>query len=184
MLRITGSIDGVYEREFIAYTVSKYPLKYKIEAYLKALLLCEAGKIDSACFIDKEGNISLIPADSKSAKSMLEELLLYFIEGSKSPLLLTIKAVEKAKELEEKARKESENAAKGKPDSRKSKEEMEEKDLFIEVFKNESFPEENSKMPANLYLRALFYENYFDEFGGKEIEVIRELSDKLNLFEF
>jgi len=183
-VRITGSIDGIYEREFIAYSVSNWPLKYKIEAYIKALLLFEAGMIDSARFIDKEGTITRIPADSQSAKSILEELLKYFFEGSKSPLLFTIKAAEKSKDLVDKAKKEAEKASKAKAECKKIKQEREEKDVILEVFEKESFPEENNKMPANLYLRALFSENYFDEFGDREIELIRELTDKLKLFAF
>jgi len=66
-IRITGPIDSIYGKEFIGYSVSDYPLKYRSDAYIKTLFLLVEGKIESARFIDKNGFVSKVPGDQKTA---------------------------------------------------------------------------------------------------------------------
>jgi exodeoxyribonuclease V gamma subunit len=168
-IRVTGTIDGIFDKEFVAYSVSKHPLKYKIEAYIKALLLFEAGEIDSAKFVDREGVITGIPAGPGTAKADLEELIRYYKAGSVSPVLFTISAAEKALALY-------------KNDS--GDEDGGKKQKILEIFEKEASPEDNSRMPENPYLQVLFRENRFDDFGEKEIETIIDFAGKLKLLTF
>jgi exodeoxyribonuclease V gamma subunit len=171
-IKISGTIDGIYDDELIMISLSKYPLKYKIEAYVISLLLFAEGKIKSAKFLDIEGNLSSIPADAGSAKSALKALLEYYMEGTKTPLLFTIRAAEKAAETE---------AEKASSAYKKVKTESEQ---ILESFMDEIFPNERTNYPANRYLQILFRENKFENFGEKEVETIKDLSSKLKLNQF
>ncbi|HAX93304.1 MAG TPA: hypothetical protein DCY25_05030 [Bacteroidales bacterium] len=182
-IKISGIIEGVYGKEFIGYSVSDYPLKYKIDAYIKTLFLLAEGKIESARFIDKNGFVSAIPGDQKTAVSCLTELLAYFVEGKKAPLFFTIRTAEKEKEIAEKEAKAARKAAeKGKPHDPMTTEEK--IDKILESFNNEAFPDEDSRMYPNPCLQVLFTHKAFDKFGMNEIDVIRDFSSKLKLFAF
>ncbi|HNY15496.1 MAG TPA: exodeoxyribonuclease V subunit gamma, partial [Bacteroidales bacterium] len=181
-IKISGIIEGVYGNEFIGYSVSDYPLKYKIDAYIKTLFLLAEGKIESARFIDKNGFVSKIPGDQKTAVSCLNELLEYFVEGKKAPLLFTIRTAEKEKEIAEKEAKAVKKAAKGKEYKPMTPEER--IDKILDAFNEEAFPEEDSGMYPNPCLQVLFSHNAFEKFGMKEIDIIRDFSSKLKLFAF
>jgi len=182
-IRITGPIDSIYGKEFIGYSVSDYPLKYKIDAYIKTLFLLVEGKIESARFIDKNGFVSKVPGDQKTAISCIQKLLKYYVAGNSSPLLFTIRTAEKEKEIEDKEAKAVRKAAKnGKGFNPMPPEER--IDKILEAFNEEAFPDEDSGMYANPYLQTLFAQKVFDKFGMKEIDIIRDFSAKLNLFVF
>jgi len=182
-IKISGIIEGVYGNEFIGYSVSDYPLKYKIDAYIKTLFLLAEGRIESARFIDKNGFVSNIPGDQTTAISCLNELLKYFNKGTKAPLFFTIRTAEKEKEIAEKEGKNAgKEAAKGKEYEPKTPEEW--IDKILDAFKEEASPDEESGMYPNPYIQVLFSHKAFDEFGMNEIEIIRDFSSKLKLFAF
>lgn len=159
-IRISGTIDSVYGKDFIAYSVSRYPLKHKIDAYIKALLLFTEGKIESAKFLDKDGVVSVIPADAGSAQTCLKALLEYFKEGNKAPLLFTIKAGEES--LKEKA------------DAKK----------ILKAFKDEAYPYEQSNIPANAYLQILFREKRIEHIEDEDVQKISDIANKLKFNQF
>jgi exodeoxyribonuclease V gamma subunit len=182
-IRITGAIESIYGKEFIGYSVSDYPLKYKIESYIKTLFLYAEGRIESARFIDKNGFVSKIPGDQKTAVSCITELLEYYLKGKDAPLLFTIRVAEKEKEIADKEAKAARKATeKGKKTEPTPIEDRIEK--ILEVFDEEAFPDEESGMYHNPYLQTLFSQKAFDQFGVNEIEMIRDFSAKLNLFAF
>jgi exodeoxyribonuclease V gamma subunit len=160
-IRITGTIESVYDNDFIAYCLSSHPLKYKIEAYIKSLLLSEAGKINSAKFLDRTGVVSNVPLPNNSSICELENLLKYFREGNNAPLLFSIKASE---------------AFASTPTKNQTK-----LDQMINAFNKEAYPVEKNPYPANLYLQILIREKYFENFGDEDIQKIGDLAEKLNL---
>jgi len=182
-IRITGAIESIYGKEFIGYSVSDYPLKYKIDSYIKTLFLLAEGKIESASFIDKNGFVSNIPGDQKTAISCIKELLKYYAAGKESPLLFTIRTAEKEKEIADKEAKAARKAA-GKGKGYEPMPPEDRIDKILEAFNEEAFPDEDSGMYPNPYLQTLFSQKVFDDFGMEEIDMIRDFSAKLNLFAF
>jgi len=175
--RITGTIDSVFDKDFLAYSVSKYPLKYKIEALIKSLLLIDSEdiQIDSTRFLNLYGNISDIPIDRNSADSILRKLLKYYSEGNSSPLLFTINAFDKLTKLEEEF-------------VRKAKKGEEPKtvqpDHLLEILQEEAYPGEERDIRPNLYLRILFREEKFNEFGEDDLKKFKEIGNTLKLNDF
>ncbi len=92
-IRITGSINGVYEKRYIAYSLSKSPEKDRVRAYLKTLFLCAMDKISDAQLLGKDGDSMALPVFlPDEAKIKINELLAYLVKGRQSPLKFTLKA--------------------------------------------------------------------------------------------
>ncbi|NJK95639.1 MAG: hypothetical protein HC905_12685 [Bacteroidales bacterium] len=166
-VRITGDVDSLFEREYIACSVSKNPLKNKIEAYITSLLLLAAGKIDTARFIDINGNVSLIPSNQTTAKQELADLTAILLQGTVSPILFTVKSAEELHKCKPPV-----NA--DEPTIRK----------ILSAIEREAYPPERSEMPANPYLLRLIEEGALDNSGAQEFEIIRTITAKLKLFDF
>jgi len=153
-LRITGAINGVYDRQYIACSFSKSPEKNIVKAYLKTLLLCAQGKIDSAILIGADGqckNFTCLSPDEGKAK--IGELLCYFRKGIQSPLKFTIKATQ------------SELSILG----------------IQKSFQDETNGNFYSKLPSNMYMLNLSQEGYFEEFNEDDLEEFKTLAELLTL---
>jgi exodeoxyribonuclease V gamma subunit len=159
-MRIKGTIDSVYDECFIVYSFSKSPLRHKIAAFIKSLLLFANGKITSAKFLGKDGTISEIPANRESAQSVLKKLLDWYKKGNRKPLLFTLKAAEAS--LKE------ESAI----------------DDIRKAFHDEAYPGEYGIYPANPYLQILMEENRFENIGQTEFEEIFDIANELRINQF
>lgn len=98
-IRISGTIDGIYDRQYIAYAFSNR-LKYKARANLNALILFAESRIVSADFIYlKKGSDSKKPpvlisetlpiTNPDDAIKSITELLNYFKKGNLVPLIFS-----------------------------------------------------------------------------------------------
>ena len=190
-IRIKGIIDSIYGRDFVAFSVSKHLLKHKVEAYIKGLLLITEDEIDAANFLDSDGIVSAVPLNKESARADLKSLIEFYRAGNITPLLFTLKAAEKTIDLAARAAKEVEkNAAKadtkkpGKRTDGAEKKVKSESEEILKVFKADAFPYEGCDYPANPYLQVLMHENRFENFGDQEIQIIRDIADKLKIKQF
>ncbi|MEI7661368.1 MAG: exodeoxyribonuclease V subunit gamma [Bacteroidota bacterium] len=190
-IRIKGIIDSVYDRDFLAFSVSRHLLKHKVEAYIKGLLLAVEDGIDAATFLNIEGIVSAVPVNKESARADLETLIEFYRAGNITPLLFTLKAGEKATDIAVKAANEADkiaaNADVKKPGNRTDGAEKEVKpecEEILKAFKADAFPYEGSDYPANPYLQILIRENRFENFGDQEIQLIRDIADKLKINQF
>lgn len=153
-LRITGAINGVYDRQYIACSFSKSHEKNIVKAYLKTLLLCAQGEIDSAMLIGVDGQCKDFTCLSPTeAKAKIGELLFYFRKGIQSPLKFTIKATQSELSI---------------PGIQKS-------------FQDETNGNFFSKLPSNKYMLNLSQEGYFEEFNADDLEQFKALAELLTL---
>jgi exodeoxyribonuclease V gamma subunit len=155
-IQFTGTIDGVFNRQYIACSFSKSSEKNMVRAYLKTLLLCANDEIASAFLINADGestNLSVFSSDE--AKSKIKTLLVYFRKGMTSPLKFTLKAT-----------KPPQNAV-----------------LSITSVVN-SFKEDadgNYVFDPNKYMQNLVLEGYFDDFNETDFAELKTLAELLNL---
>jgi exonuclease V gamma subunit len=157
-VRITGTINNVYDRQYVAYTVSKNALKYKVGAYLKILILCAENKIESALFIDLNGNVTNLPClTDKEAIDKLNNLMYYLKTGRLEPLKFTLEAAEVAS------------------NPKKTVEDVLKK--MIDQANGNTF----SNLPPDPYLQRLYEEGSFDSFDDKNFEVIKVIASLLNI---
>jgi len=155
-MRITGSINGVYDRQFIACSFSKYPEKNIVRSYLKALLLSANDEIDSAMLIGSDGKCkSFTIFSTEEAKSKVKELLVYFRKGIQSPLKFTIKAIPAELSIIS----------------------------ILKSFQSESDGNLNTKppIPSNKYMLNLSQEGYFEDFNEDDFEEFKTLAELLTL---
>jgi exodeoxyribonuclease V gamma subunit len=156
--RLTGLIDGVYDREYIGLGLSKSPEKNKVRVFLRALLLFACGEIDAARMIDLDGADTHLPVFSRElALERISELLSFYRKGMQSPLKFTL------------------NAAKLSRTNNFS---------LVGVLKkimDESKDINYSKIPPNPYIQILLQENYFDGLTDNDLEDIRNLATLLNI---
>lgn len=162
-IHITGTIEGVYGSELIAFTFSEN-LKYRVRAYLNTLLLCATDKIKSALFLDKNGGISNLPVLSPiEALLKLKELMGFFRKGTLVPLKFTLDG--------------SNIVLK--------------KENTDNIFKKEAEGDIYRNLPSNPYLAILLEEGYLKEFDVErfdesiyedpQYDEIKEIAGLLNL---
>ena len=162
-VRLTGTIEGVYGYEFVAFAFSDN-LKYRVRAYLNTLLLCAADKIKSGVFLDKNGGVSNLPVFSPAdALLKLTELLSFFRKGNLMPLKFTLDASD---QVQQKAK-------------------------TANIFKKEAEGVAYSSKPPNQYVAILLEEGCLKEFDVERFDVsiydnphydeIKEIAELLNL---
>lgn len=157
-VRITGTINNVFDRKYVTYTVSKNTLKYKVGAYLKMLFLCAENKIDSAVFINLQGEVTNLPClTSDEAIVKLKDLVVYLKLGRLNPLKFILEAGEEAV----------------KPDKTV--------DPVLGKFRNQAYGNTYSSLPPNPYLQRLLEEDYFKDFDEVNLEEIKAIASLLNL---
>lgn len=157
-VRIYGTIDRIFGRSYIDYSVSKHSLKYKVAAYLQALLLYIDENIDDATFIDLEGNVTQLPYHTASeAVEKIEQLIDYVKNGYLTPLKFTLDSASIAK------------------DEKKTYEHV--KDKIIKDAYGNSY----NSISADPYLSILFKEGYYDHFDEEDRSKIAELAQLLNI---
>lgn len=157
-VRITGTINNVFDRKFVAYTVSKNTLKHKAVNNLKALLLCAENKIDSAIFINLNGAVTdLTCLSSAEAKHKLKELMAYIKMGRLTPLKFCLEAAEVALK------------------SKKTSSDV------LAKFKEIANGNPYNNTPPDPYLLQLFEEDYFNNFDEKNLDVIIAIANLLDI---
>ena len=145
--RLTGTIGSIYGREYIAYAFSDRP-KYKVRAYLNALLLYAQNRIVSAHFIFlKKSNDSSKPPtlvhepftviESETAIEKIAGLMEYFRRGLIEPLKFTPDAARKVIK-----------AAK-----------------VENIFKQEAEGDENASLPPDHCISNLYEKGYLEVFN-------------------
>jgi exodeoxyribonuclease V gamma subunit len=155
---ITGTINNVFNRKYVAYTVSKNALKYKAIAYLKMLLLCAENKIESAVFIDLKGSVTNLPClSSEEALVKINDLIAYLKIGHSKPLKFTLEAAEVALNPKKTVN-----------------------DVF-EKFKIQADGNTFSSLPPDPYLQQLFQEGYFKDLDELDLEEIKTIANLLNI---
>ncbi len=154
---IKGIINSVYGDEFIAYSFSDNK-KHLLRARLKTLLLSAAGKISSASFLDRYGQVSTMEVpDPLTALSLLETLMDYVVCGSDTPLKFTLKVAEEAVK------------AAATPEK------------VFTAFRKEAEGNSYSGEEPDPYVRILYDEGYFNGINEDDIGRIRNLAALLNL---
>ena len=157
-VRITGTINNVFDRKYVAYTVSKNGLRYKVVNYLKMLFLCAENEIDSAVFINLKGEVSDLPClTSDEAIVKLKELIAYLKMGRLNPLKFTLEA---------------------------GKEALNPKKTVYDVFDRiliQANGNSYNNLPPDPYLLRLFEEEYFNDFDEVNLEEIKAIVSLLNL---
>ena len=157
-VRITGTVNNVYDRQYVAYTVSKNALKYKVVAYLKILILCAENKIESAVFIDLHGSVTNLPCLTDiEAINKLNDLMSYLKTGRLEPLKFTLEAAEVAS------------------NPKKNDEDV------LQKMKDQADGNTFTNLPPDPYLQRLYEEGYFDSFEDKNIDEIKVLASLLNI---
>ena len=171
-IRITGTIDSVFDGNYIYVSTSKpveiekFPKKHKIRAYLKSLLLCASGHIKKASLIalvGKSKKIELFEEDFPVLKQVdaykkLAELTKYILIGKNQPLIFSLKALDPEKD---------QNTI-----SIKS---------VIRALKQEAKGDEYSDTPPNKYVLSLFETGYFENICEEDLAQINEIEELLNL---
>ena len=157
-VRITGTVNNVYDSQYVAYTVSKNALKYKVGAYLKMLLLCAENKIESALFIDLHGIVTNMPClTNVEAIDKLNDLMSYLKNGRLQPLKFTLEAAEVAS------------------NPKKNDEDV------LQKMRNQADGNTFSNLPPDPYLQRLFEGGYFESFDDENIDEIIVLASLLNI---
>jgi exodeoxyribonuclease V gamma subunit len=177
-IRISGTIDSVFGREYIPYAFSDRP-KYMVRAWLNALILYSENKIDTVQYLylekSKDKNIpdvlhtvTIKLTDPQAEKEKLRKLIGYFKKGLSAPLKFTPDAADKVLNEEP-----VEN-------------------IFLEEAEGNRF----ASLPPNLYLSHLYDNKYFEDFDIKDFiaddfkpevyreprfDQIREIAGLLNL---
>jgi exodeoxyribonuclease V gamma subunit len=147
-IRFTGTINSVYGNEFIAYTFSDN-LKYRVRAYINMLLLCATDSIQSAVFLSKKGELTVLTVlTSDAAIVKLKELMVYFRKGTLSPLKFTLESSDLV--------------------NQRSKVEN--------IFKKEAIGDYYASKPPNPFVATLLDEGYFKEFDVEKFNA--ELFDE------
>ena len=160
-IQILGTIDGVYDRQHLSFSLSKSIEKNMVRAYLRSLLLFAMNEIDSALIIDKDGVCSNLPIMSpKQANSKIAELLVYFKTGMETPLKFTIKATQ--------------------PPNAKTPLSI---DTVRKAFQSEADGNPNIKpaIPPNRYILNLLHEGYLQNFNDAHYLELTKLAGLLNL---
>lgn len=155
-IRITGTINGVYDRRYIACSFSKSPQKDQVRGYLRTLLLCANNEIDAAVLINKDGvSTSLDVVSSDDARLKIKVLLVYLLKGMQSPLKFTLKATEPPRGCA----------------------------LSIETVLKSFSDEANGsyQIPSNKYMHMLFQEGYFEKFDEVDLEELKTIAALINL---
>jgi len=155
-IRITGTINGVYNRHYIACTFSKSLQKDQVRSFLKTLLLCAGNEIDAAFLINKDGeSTSINIVSSENAKLKIKDLLFYFLKGMQSPLKFTL------------------SAAQPPTNSGISTESV------LSAINYEA--NGNYIIAPNRYLQILFQEGYFKDFNEIDLDELKTIAGLLNL---
>ncbi|HSV76152.1 MAG TPA: exodeoxyribonuclease V subunit gamma [Bacteroidales bacterium] len=167
-LRITGTIDGVFGDEYIHATTSTSGNidKYKVRAYLNALLLYAAGKITSARLLalENEGdNIKVIDlaipkVETGCAKEKLFELIEYLKKGKPQPLRFSLNATKPPEGVQSITT-----------------------ESVLNVLRAEAKGNKYAGMPPNKYVSALLETGYFERISEKDVDQIKKLAELLNL---
>ncbi|MFW5663888.1 MAG: hypothetical protein ACOCYD_02510, partial [bacterium] len=169
-LRITGTIDGIFDGEYIHVSTSSSGSieKYKVRACLNALLLYASGEIKAARLLGLKkvnSNITLvnepyISIDQEIAMQKLSELVEFFVKGKEQPLVFSLSAAKPP--------------GKEKPITIES---------VVDALKKETKDRTyvDPPIPANKYILKLMDEGYFDNLTEENIEDIRTLAGLLNL---
>lgn len=171
-IRITGTIDSVFDGDYIHVSTSKpveiekFSKKHKVRAYLKSLLLCASGHIKKASLIalvGKSKKIELFEEDypvlkQVDANKKLAELTKYILIGKNQPLIFSLKALDPEKD---------QNII-----SVKS---------VIKALKQEAKGDKYSDSPPNKYVLSLFETGYFENICEEDVAQINEIAGLLNL---
>jgi exonuclease V gamma subunit len=153
-VRIYGTLDGIFENNFISYGFSNNR-KYKIRAYIRSLLFftCNNNHNATTTFIRHNGQIVRFPRPVDC--TVLEELVEYVKKGRKSPLIFTLNAATNGQN----------------PVTVNS---------VREAIKKEAFPTWVGT-PCNNYLRVLWEQEYFEKIITQDtVNEILALSALLN----
>lgn len=157
-VRITGTINNVFDRKYVAYTVSKNGLRHKVVNYLKMLFLCAENEIDSAVFINLKGEVPDLPClTSDEAIVKLKELIAYLKMGRLNPLKFTLEA---------------------------GKEALNPRKTLLDVlgkFKEQTNGNSFINLPPDPYLQRLFEEDYFNDFDEVTLDEIKAIASLLNI---
>ena len=168
--RITGTIDGVFDGEYIQVSTSTSGNvdKYKVRAYLKALLLYASGKITSARLLalrKYNNNTTLVEVpypniDQETARKNLIELSNYLMKGKNQPLLFCLKAR-----------------------TPQTGEEEITVQSVMKAFKKETEDKTYIEPPirGNKYIAKLLDEECFESLNQENLEEIKTLAGLLNL---
>jgi len=157
-VRITGTINNVFDRKYVAYTVSKNGLRHKVVNYLKMLFLCAENEIDSAVFINLKGEVSDLPCLAADAAIVrIKELIAYLKMGRSVPLKFTLEAGEVA---------------------------LNPRKTLLDVlgkFKEQANGNSFINLPPDPYLQRLFEEDYFNDFDEVTLDEIKAIASLLNI---
>lgn len=176
--RLKGTVKGIYGDKYITYAFSDR-LKYKVRAYMNALLLYSDSKIKSVDFIysKKPSGSKKIPSieheiipynSSEDAKQKISDLMIFFDKGKEEPLKFTPDAAKKVLK----------------------KEKVE--NIFLDEAEGNIF----ASLPPDYCIKNLYDDNYFQEFdienfskrrfdpevyNQKRFEEIKSLAGLLNI---
>ena len=169
-LRITGTIDGIFNGEYlyVSTSTSKDYNKHRVRAFLYSLLLYAEGKIESARLLGINGSSTKTPLIEESlpatekdeATDKLTLLAEYLIKGKQQPLIFSLKACKYPK---------GQNAITIQS--------------VMDALKDESSDGlyTDPPVPGNKYILKLMEEGYFDDLTEKNLEEINALAELLNL---
>jgi len=167
-LRITGIIDNVFDKEYIhvGTSTSGNIDKYKVRAYLKALLLYAAGEITSARLLalENEGdNIKVIDlaipkVEPGCAKEKLFELIEYLKKGKPQPLIFSLNATKPPEGVQ-----------------------LITTESVLNVLRAEAKGNKYADMPPNKYVSALLETGYLERISEKDVDQIKKIAGLLNL---
>ena len=158
-MRISGPVSRVFDRDYLALSLSKSKEKEWIRAFLQSLLLFAAGSIDRARMIQHDGNILELPVFGKSdARTRIGSLLDFFRRGMEQPLKFSLAAT---------------RPPAGKPFDAA---------WVMSVLQTQAKGNDRG-VPPDPYMEVLLSEGYFDPLTEPDLEDIRQVAVLLNLNE-